>query len=174
MDGIVIRPKMVTIITLIFIIASIMVILTAIRSVWLHFQLGGFPTVELFNSTLNLTSKSSSLFLVIAILKILGACISIYTAIQFFRLQKWTRKTLAWIAWGYLIYLIGFDIFTYGSAINLGSRVGTSVYGKSSAVFIITGLIMGIGSILLDFIPIFIVTKMLKSRTVKSAFGEPL
>ncbi|MEK6690913.1 MAG: hypothetical protein AABY78_06400 [Nitrospirota bacterium] len=106
----------------------------------------------------------------LSFLQIVLAIFMLIAGIQFLRLRAWARTALEVICWIGLIFSVGFGIFWVASwaSITPDLPVAEGTLRQTKIINII-GMLMGIIVIVVWVVPIIVITKVLRGKTIREA-----
>ena len=102
------------------------------------------------------------IFPLLALAQVGLAIFAIVSGVKFLKLQARARAALEGLTWFFLTFIVGFGIFWIVMWCSISSRGGP-------AGFTIVGAIMGVASLAFYGVPMGIVLKFLRGKTVKEA-----
>ena len=98
----------------------------------------------------------------LALAQVCLAILSIAAGVKFLKLHAWARTALEGLTWFFLTFIVGFGIFwviMWCSTSSRGGPPGFSIFGT----------VMGVASLAFYGVPMGIVLKFLRGKTVKQA-----
>lgn len=170
------RPTSVTVIGWIFIALAGLMILSSIMafavfSIMKHMGVDIPPLPAEAPGFVSIISQNPDLFI---LLQIGFAIFVLITSIQFLRLRSWARTTLEILSWLGFVYLVIFEIYWVSSWISktLGASADENTINLIIVLHRVLGLITNIVYTAAFAIPIIVIIKFLRGKTIKEAVNK--
>ncbi len=169
------RPTAITVIGWIFLVSSILMILSGglgfIAFSFMKQMAEEMPPIsEELPKQFQILRIIFQNFGIIALLQVALAIFVLMTSIYFLQLRKWARAALEIITWLGLFSVVGFGIFWVVSWITITSNIPVSeVPSGPPPMFNIIGAIMGCVVTVVWAVPLIIIIIFLRGKTIKNA-----
>jgi hypothetical protein len=168
-----VRPTSVTVIGWLAVVLGIMMIFSGSFGLLVFTLMPGKPSAQSMGGVpgpLVFMARVFDYFPLLVMVQVVVAATMIASGAAFLRLRAWARTALEVLAWLVLCYLIGFGGLWLYAAASMGSVASQSA--EVPAVFFLALMGIGVFAIVGFTIPVVLVLRVLRGRTVREAVAR--